>query len=111
MERFPPRVEVVRVQRVLVGLGLVASLAPAAVAAEATPEGIELFEKKIRPVLVQHCYKCHSAEAGKRKGGLHLDTRDAVQAGGDTGPAVVPGDPDKSVLLRAIRRVEGLEMP
>src|SRR4051812_15458632 len=64
----------------------------------ATPEQIEFFEKKVRPVLAEHCYRCHSADAKKLKGGLRLDSRGAVLQGGDTGPAVVPGEPDKSRL-------------
>ena len=55
-------------------------------------------------MLVEHCYKCHSAEAVKVKGGLLLDTRDGVLKGGDTGPAIVPGDPAKSLLIKAIKR-------
>ncbi len=70
------------------------------------------FESKIRPVLVEHCYECHSAEAGKSKGGLMLDTKHGIRLGGDTGPAVVPGEPEKSLLLAAIRHSDSdLEMP
>jgi len=77
-----------------------------------TPEGIEFFEKKVRPVLVKHCYSCHSAEAKKIKGELRLDTRDAVLKGGSSGPAIVPGDPDKSLLIQAVRHAEEtLKMP
>ena len=65
--------------------------------------GNDFFESKIRPVLVKHCYECHSAEAGKSKGGLLLDTREGIRTGGDTGPAVVPGDLEKSLLIAAIR--------
>lgn len=63
------------------------------------------FESKIRPVLIKECYSCHSAEAGAKKvrGGLLLDTRDGIRKGGDTGPAVVPGDPKKSLLLLAMQ--------
>src|SRR5262245_20484554 len=71
---------------------------------------IEFFETKIRPVLVEHCYRCHSAQAKKVKGGLLLDTRDAIRKGGDRGPAVVPGQPDKSLVLEALRH-KGLKMP
>lgn len=75
-------------------------------------DGVAFFEAKIRPVLVKHCYECHSAESGKSKGGLMLDTKQAIQAGGDTGPAVVPGDPAKSLLLTAIKHSDpDLEMP
>src|SRR5206468_321140 len=72
-------------------------------AADLTPEGVEFFEKKIRPVLVERCYKCHSAQAGKLKGGLRLDSREEMLKGGDTSPAIVPGDPDKSLLVETIR--------
>jgi hypothetical protein len=80
-------------------------LAPAAVAAPPA-EGVEFFEKKVRPVLVEHCYRCHSEESGKRRGGLALDTRDDVLKGGDNGPAVVPGKPDASLLIQAVRYTE-----
>jgi len=76
-----------------------------------TPEQIEFFEQNIRPVLVEHCYECHSEEKGKNKGELTLDTRDGIRAGGDRGPAVVPGKPDESILINAIRQVGQLRMP
>jgi len=75
-------------------------------------DGVAFFESKIRPVLVEHCYECHSVEAGKSKGGLMLDTKHGIRTGGDTGPAVVPGDAAKSLLLTAIRHSDpDLEMP
>ena len=64
--------------------------------------GIDFFEKKIRPVLADKCYKCHSADAEKVKGGLLLDTREAMRRGGDSGPAVVPGNLKESLLIEAI---------
>jgi len=84
--------------------------------AAATPApdaaGIEFFEKHIRPIFVEHCHKCHSAEAEKIKGGFLLDTRDGLLKGGDTGPALVPGDPEKSLLIKAVRYTnEDLQMP
>jgi mono/diheme cytochrome c family protein len=79
-------------------------------AAVESREAIEFFEKKIRPVLVQHCYACHSADAKAIKGGLRLDTRDAMRQGGDSGAAVVAGDPKASLLLDAVR-YETFEMP
>jgi hypothetical protein len=61
---------------------------------------------------VEHCYECHSVEKNKSKGGLQVDWRDSIRAGGDTGPAVVPGDPSKSLLLTAIKHNDpDLEMP
>jgi hypothetical protein len=67
------------------------------------PEQVEFFEKKIRPVLVEKCYSCHSATAKKLRGELRLDTREGVLKGGPAGPAVVPGDPKKSPLILALK--------
>ena len=75
-----------------------------------SPRQLEFFEKKIRPVLVEQCYSCHSKSAKSIKGGLSLDTRDAIRAGGDSGHAVVPGDLDDSLLWDAIN-YESFEMP
>jgi len=63
----------------------------------------DLFEAKIRPVLIENCYKCHSAEHKTEKGGLRLDSREAMLRGGESGPAIVPGKPAESRLLKAIR--------
>src|SRR3954447_4929954 len=77
-----------------------------------SPEGLEFFEKKVRPVLAEHCYKCHSPGAKSPKGGLLLDTREGSRKGGDTGPAVVPGKPDASLLVKAVRYAdEAMRMP
>ena len=77
-----------------------------------TASQAEFFENKVRPVLSKHCYKCHSAEATKVKGGLLLDTRESTLKGGDTGPALVPGDAEKSLLIKAIRYTDpDLQMP
>ncbi|MFM8272349.1 MAG: DUF1549 domain-containing protein, partial [Gemmata sp.] len=78
----------------------------------ADAKGLSLFENKIRPVLVKECYQCHSAEAAKNKklrGGLQLDTREGVRKGGESGPAVVPGDATKGSLLASLRHAEGVE--
>ncbi len=69
----------------------------------AAEPGVEFFEKHVRPVLVEKCYRCHSAGADKVRGGLLLDTRDGLLKGGDNGPAVVPGRPDKGRLLAALK--------
>ena len=70
------------------------------------------FESKIRPLLVQHCYECHSVTAGKSEGSLKLDTREALRAGGDRGPAIIPGNPDASLLLSAVSHTDAdLKMP
>ena len=77
-----------------------------------TAEQVSFFEKKIRPVLVDHCYSCHSAKAEKLKGRLALDTRDGLRAGGDSGASIVPGSPDKSLLVKALRHTDkDLKMP
>lgn len=71
---------------------------------------IEFFESKIRPVLVEHCYECHSAASKSVKGGLRLDLREAVLTGGESGPAVVPGDAAGSLLIAALKH-ESVQMP
>src|SRR5450631_3286528 len=69
----------------------------------------DFFETKVRPVLANNCYSCHTSTA---MGGLRLDSREAMLKGATRGPAVVPGDPDKSVLITAIRQTdEKLKMP
>ncbi|MEI6536994.1 MAG: DUF1549 domain-containing protein, partial [Verrucomicrobiaceae bacterium] len=84
-------------------------------AAEATkfpPDQIEFFEKKIRPLLSNRCYKCHSAGAEKIKGELLLDSRAAAIKGGEKGPGVVPGNLEKSLLIEAIHyENQDLQMP
>ena len=81
-------------------------------AAEPSREHLEFFERKIRPVLAERCYECHSAAAKKNKGGLTLDTRDGLLKGGDTGPSLVAGDPEKSRLIEAVRyKNRDLQMP
>ncbi len=78
--------------------------------AEPARTQVEFFEQKIRPVLVERCYKCHSAQAAKVRGGLRLDTRDGLRRGGESGPAVIPGDPAASLLLKSLRH-DGHKMP
>ena len=96
-------------------LGLLLSLvAPEISPGASAPDhaGVEFFEKHVRPVLVENCYKCHSATAEKVKGGLLLDSRDGLLKGGDSGPAILPGDPERSLLIKAIRYTdENLQMP
>jgi hypothetical protein len=93
---------------------LVMSFAPALQAQppKSTPAraGIEFFESNIRPVLVKSCYECHSAMAAKVKGGLYLDSRSGLLTGGESGPAIVPGDPAKSLLIQALHHKE-IKMP
>jgi mono/diheme cytochrome c family protein len=73
-------------------------------------DGADFFDKKIRPVLVDHCYECHSAESDEPGGGLLVDTRSGLRKGGETGPAVVPKDLKNSLMLSAIE-YRDLEMP
>src|SRR5436190_17517034 len=69
----------------------------------------DVFEAKVRPILAANCYDCHT---DGRMGGLRLDSRDAMLKGGQSGPAIVPGDPDKSLLVQAVRQTsETLKMP
>src|SRR5207248_1546078 len=77
--------------------------------ARCDPAGDELFEKHVRPVLVERCLSCHGPE--KPKGGLRLDTREAVLKGGDSGPAAVPGKPAESRMIAAVRQTGELKMP
>ena len=79
-------------------------------ASEATAEQLEFFEKKVRPLLVEHCYQCHSVDAERVEGDLLLDSRQAHVDGGDSGPAIVPGDAESSLLIEALR-FESYEMP
>src|SRR5262245_33585726 len=89
------------------------SAAPAVRADEKTPaDGIAFFEQKVRPLLIKHCYECHSAEAKKLKGGLRLDTHEGTLQGGANGPVIVARDPARSRLIRAVRYTdEALKMP
>ncbi len=92
--------------------GFFAPTLSCSVAGEPSSEGVEFFEKRIRPILAGSCYSCHSVESKKSKGGLLLDTRDNLLKGGDSGPALVAGYPEKSLLIRAVRQTdEQLRMP
>ncbi len=107
MKRFFQRVSacVMLVLFVRLSLAAVPATKPSA-------EGIEYFEKNIRPVLVERCYRCHSKDAEKVKGGLLLDSREGLTKGGDNGVVLVPGDPEKSKLIIAIRyHDEEIRMP
>src|SRR5438132_11053649 len=80
-----------------------ALLASMRAATAPTPDGLDYFEKNIRPILVDTCYKCHSAQSEKLKGGLYVDSPYGLRKGGKTGPAIVPGEPEKSLLIKAVR--------
>lgn len=74
-------------------------------------EGERLYREKVAPLLRAECYSCHSAGSDKLKAGLRVDTRAALLAGGDTGPAIEPGKSSESLLVQALRHQDGLEMP
>ena len=102
-----------RLMLILFALGATTSAEPAQAAkptAGQEAEGHAFFEAKIRPVLVEKCYSCHSAAAKNLRGGLLLDTKQGLLAGGDSGPAIEAGKPDESLLIQALR-FEGFEMP
>ncbi|HYL74392.1 MAG TPA: PSD1 and planctomycete cytochrome C domain-containing protein [Bryobacteraceae bacterium] len=88
---------------------LLAVLTPSTYAATPLPNTPAFFETHIRPILATNCYSCHAAS---QLGGLRLDSRDAILKGGKSGSAVVPGDPDKSLLIQAVRQTNPkLKMP
>ena len=88
----------------LSAVGLALLLLPAAArAGDLSPDQLKFFETKIRPVLAKSCYKCHSLAEGKSKGELTLDTKAGWMKGGESGPALVPGNPDESLLIKAVR--------
>ena len=88
---------------------LIASISATARAAD-DDAGIALFEAKIRPVLIKECYSCHAAGAKSIKGGLRLDSREAVRAGGESGPILAPGKPEESLLVDMVSG-DAPEMP
>lgn len=92
----------------LLALTLVCSTSARAQTPDA--KALEFFENRIRPVLADHCYACHSVK-GKQKGGLHLDSKAAMLKGGESGPALVPGKPGDSLILKALRHESDLKMP
>src|SRR5207248_6727058 len=88
---------------------------PAARAGQLAPRAdaaaVEFFEKKVRPLLANYCYNCHSANTNSQ-GGLRVDDRNGLLQGGNGGPAVVPGHPEKSLLIRSVRYTDAnLKMP
>ena len=89
--------------RVLVHFGILLTLSFPTVIHADTASDNAFFENKIRPLLVAHCYECHSADSKKVEGNLRLDSRGGWQTGGDSGPAIIPGKPEDSHLIKAIR--------
>ncbi len=93
-------------------VGVAFLCAPTARAQAPLKADLEFFESKIRPILADNCYKCHSSQAAKLKGGLSLEYHESMLRGGDSGPAIVPGNPDKSLLIKAVRYEDAdLQMP
>ena len=90
---------------------LAAATCAFALAADApTPADLEFFETKVRPVLTKNCYGCHASDIKSPMGGLFLDTKNGMLTGGKSGPVIVPGNPDASLLIKAIR-YQGPKMP
>ena len=89
--------------RCVIAVALAAANAEEATTVKPLPEQAEFFETKIRPLFANECFRCHSDEAKKLKGELHLDSRAGMLKGGETGAAVVPGNPDASLLIKAVR--------
>ena len=97
---------------ILIGRVVCSSLGRSQEPTTFTSEQNQFFEKKIRPLLVQHCYKCHSETAKRIRGGLRVDGREFLIKGGDSGPAVVPGKVEKSILIKAVHYSDvNLQMP
>lgn len=96
----------------LVALAFVATACVPAFGGDLDPKDIEFFESKVRPILVEHCSKCHSASSDKLRGGLMLDSKAGWEKGGDSGPVIVPGKPDESPLIEAVRyKDSAVQMP
>ena len=92
-------------------LRLLAGWASAAPVVTADEAAARFFEEKVRPTLAEQCYDCHGPTSGKGKAKLRVDSREALLRGGESGPAIVPGEPDRSLLLLAIRHDGAVAMP
>jgi cytochrome c553 len=99
-----------RVNVSIVAMVLFAMLAPGRSSARDDRADVEYFEKKVRPLLVANCYTCHSADTNSR-GGLRVDDRNGLLVGGSRGPAIVPGKPAESLLIKAVSHTGALKMP
>jgi len=101
-----------RLRRLFLALCLACSVCSPRAAAPLTEKGLSFFESKVRPLLVDHCYECHSLESGKQKGGLLLDSRAGWMKGGENGPVILPRDPENSALIKAVKSSdEKTQMP
>jgi hypothetical protein len=110
MLRLPERSRALRFSANAAAFAFFLAFLPLSKAAnpEPTPEQIKFFEEKVRPILAENCYKCHGSE--QQKGKLRLDLREMALSGGESGTVIVPGQPDKSLLVEAVKW-ESLEMP
>jgi mono/diheme cytochrome c family protein len=97
-----------RIFRTLMGMVPMLLLQPALLLQAQATNPLELFEKSVRPLLAENCFGCHGESA---RGGLRLDTQEGILKGGRSGPAIVPGDPDKSLLITAVKQTGTLKMP
>jgi mono/diheme cytochrome c family protein len=95
----------------LLPLGMALTAARAAVTPQLAPAQVEFFENKIRPIFANHCMECHSAEKGKTKGGLSMDSREELLKGGESGPGLKPKDVKGSTLIKAVTWEDDLQMP
>src|SRR5687767_4904545 len=101
-----------RLRFMLVWLVAAVGLVGAARAEPTTTEGLEFFETKVRPLLVEKCGKCHTAKEAAESGELVLDTPAGIQRGGSRGKLFVPGKPDESLILKAVKYADSeLQMP
>jgi mono/diheme cytochrome c family protein len=89
-------------------LACLAGVAKAVIGAGPTDQEVRFFEEQVRPVLAEHCFKCHGDQA--QRGDLRVDSLSGLLSGGESGPALAPGKPDESLLVEAIR-YDSLEMP
>src|SRR5688572_12192867 len=102
-----------RISPIILALTILCAFDAHAAQLNTDAEKLEFFETKIRPILAEHCYKCHSAEAEKLKSDLFLDSKEGILRGGESGkPAIVLGNAEASRLIEAIRyKNEDLQMP
>jgi cytochrome c553 len=107
--RQPPSPADIVLLRLCLVLGSALFFASRSAAGSPASSEVDFFEKEIRPILVGSCGKCHGAE--KQRGELRLDSRQAMLKGGETGPAIVPGDSEKSLLILAVRHSGDVQMP
>ena len=97
------------VAAVVGAVGWVVAIGASAFGLRAAEGGFEFFEQRVRPVLAEHCAGCHGSGHGQPKGGLRLDGKAGWEKGGANGPAIVPGKPAESLLVRAVRREPGVK--